>query len=80
MFYAVPDASKVALVHLAGALRENGFTFIDCQQETANLLRFGAKAVPREAFMQLLDEALEKPTRQGSWAEWSPSLSYSRKV
>ena len=70
MFYAVPDASKVALVYLTGALREKGFTLIDCQQETANLLRFGAKAVPREEFTRLLHEALQSPTCQGNWAEW----------
>lgn len=47
MFFRRPNASKAALAHLVTLLRQEGFTLIDCQQVTDNLLRFGAKAVPR---------------------------------
>ncbi len=31
--------------------------------------RFGAREWPRERFLEALAEALERPTRRGSWAE-----------
>lgn len=67
MFFRRPDASKAALAHLVSALREDGFTLIDCQQMTDNLLRFGARGVPRTKFMRLLEQGLQGPLRQGSW-------------
>ena len=73
MFFTEPNASKVAFAYLVNNLRDNDFTFIDCQQVTSNLLRFGAKAVPRNVFMELLASALEGPLRRGSWANGIPS-------
>jgi len=67
MFYSVEDASKVALVRLMEALRDWGFTLIDCQQETDHMARFGARSVPRALFLDLLAGALAAPTRHGSW-------------
>ncbi len=67
MFSLCPDASKVALVALAERLRGWGFDFIDCQQETAHLARFGAQAVPIREFLARLRVALELPSRRGSW-------------
>lgn len=75
MFFRRPDAGKAALAHLVHSLREAGFTLIDCQQETANLLRFGAKAVSRQEFLERLDAALAVPTRQGSWRDGIPLQS-----
>src|SRR5690606_34668134 len=67
MFAHVPDASKVAFVTLAAQLHQWGFTLIDCQQKTDHLARFGAAPQPREAFLEALDRALERPTRRGPW-------------
>ena len=67
MFARAPDASKVALVHLAQRLSEWGFRLIDCQMETAHLARFGAQAWPRKRFLAALKEALEAPARMGRW-------------
>jgi leucyl/phenylalanyl-tRNA--protein transferase len=50
MFADEPDASKIALVHLTGILRERGFPLVDCQQETAHLASFGARPIPRREF------------------------------
>ena len=58
MFFRVPDASKAALAFLVEALKDR-VDFIDCQQETDNLLRFGAEPMPREIFLELLAQALE---------------------
>lgn len=67
MFYRTPDASKAALVFLVQELQKAGFDLVDCQQETANLLRFGAKGVARQEYLERLDKALGMPTLQGSW-------------
>ncbi len=67
MFFAAPEASKVCFIWLAKLLQTWGFTLIDCQQVTDHLLRFGAYAVPRDAFMEALAEALRVPGQPGKW-------------
>ncbi len=59
MFYRVPDASKAALAFLVETLKTRGVELIDCQQVTNNLVRFGAEALPRAIFLELLSHALE---------------------
>ena len=61
MYFARPAASKVALVALVRSLGARGYRFIDCQQETENLARFGARMVPRPRFLAELSRALELP-------------------
>jgi leucyl/phenylalanyl-tRNA--protein transferase len=73
MFFHRPDASKAAFVHLIATLRAEGFTLVDCQQVTHNLLRFGAKPVSRIEFMNRLARALEDPLRRGSWEHGLPA-------
>lgn len=67
MFYAEPDASKVAFVHLVRRLEERQYDLVDCQQTTEHLQRFGAREVRRKHFLQRLALALEHPTEQGPW-------------
>ena len=69
MFFTIPNASKAALVYLVTALKQHNFHFIDCQQATANLMRFGATTISRANFMKRLDTALLQDTLQGSWKE-----------
>ena len=59
MFYRVPDASKAALAFLVETLKARDVELIDCQQVTNNLVRFGAQALPRAIFLELLSHALE---------------------
>lgn len=61
MFYRQPEASKAAFAWLAGSLFERGFRFIDCQQETGHMSRFGAELLPRDRFQALLAEAVSQP-------------------
>ncbi|GHB99670.1 leucyl/phenylalanyl-tRNA--protein transferase [Cerasicoccus arenae] len=61
MFYRRPDASKVAFAKLAERLGERGYAFIDCQQPTEHLARFGAKKWHRSRFLDALAEAVEQP-------------------
>lgn len=69
MFARHSNASKVALVHLVDRLRSWGFAFIDCQQVTEHLLRFGAEEVPRRRFLGELAAAVDLPGRPGSWRD-----------
>ena len=63
MFSTATDASKVALVHLVARLRLSGFTLLDTQFITSHLTRFGAVEVPRNAYHEMLAEAVEVPAR-----------------
>ena len=61
MFSRVRDASKVALVHLAGRLRLGGFELLDAQFITDHLSQFGAVEISRRQYQGLLDHALAIP-------------------
>jgi leucyl/phenylalanyl-tRNA---protein transferase len=63
MFSRVTDASKVALVYLAAALRLGGYRFIDTQFITKHLSRFGAVELPRNEYRKLLSHSLGMRTR-----------------
>ncbi len=58
MFSRVTDASKVALVHLVGRLKFGGFRLLDTQFVTSHLATFGAIEVPRDTYLNLLDQAI----------------------
>jgi leucyl/phenylalanyl-tRNA--protein transferase len=58
MFHRVPDASKVALVHLADRLRGAGFTLLDAQVPTPHLERLGARTVRRSEYLRRLAAAM----------------------
>ena len=65
MFTLAPDASKIALVHLVRRLERLGFGMIDCQMATEHLARFGAREIPRAAFVRKLREYVDRaPTRE----------------
>jgi leucyl/phenylalanyl-tRNA--protein transferase len=67
MFTRVPDASKIALVHLVRSLERSGFGMIDCQMATAHLARFGAREIPRARFMRKLGELVNYPRSGETW-------------
>lgn len=60
MFYREANASKVAFVTLVEALQSRGYHFVDCQQETAHLASFGARAIPRRRFLTELARAVRE--------------------
>ncbi|MFO7647918.1 MULTISPECIES: leucyl/phenylalanyl-tRNA--protein transferase [Halomonas] len=60
MFSREPDASKVALVRLAGAMAAGGGRLIDCQMHTAHLASLGARDIARDAFIGYLEKWLGK--------------------
>ncbi|HEX8913859.1 MAG TPA: leucyl/phenylalanyl-tRNA--protein transferase [Humisphaera sp.] len=63
MFHRRTDASKVALVHLVGRLRERGYELLDTQATTPHLRRFGCVDIPGREYMRRLERALEKECR-----------------
>lgn len=74
MFSRVPNASKIALVHLCQRLHAWGFGMVDCQVLTGHLIRMGAMQVSRPRFITLLEELRERPTRTGPWDDGSLSF------
>lgn len=58
MFSCVSNASKVAFVTLVEQLKRLNFTLIDCQVKTDHLMRFGAREIPRKAFIAAIEAAL----------------------
>ncbi|MCW8921916.1 MAG: leucyl/phenylalanyl-tRNA--protein transferase [Sedimenticola sp.] len=67
MFSLTRDASKIALVHLANTLSEQGFGVIDCQVYTAHLVSLGAQEIDRSDFVQLLSHFCKQTGNVGSW-------------
>jgi leucyl/phenylalanyl-tRNA--protein transferase len=68
MFTRVPDASKIALAHLARQLERWRYGMIDCQMKTAHLARFGAREVPRADFMRKLSILVNYPPVSREWS------------
>ncbi len=59
MFHTVRDASKVALVYLVARLKRGGYVLLDTQFVTPHLAQFGAIAVRRARYRQMLARAME---------------------
>ena len=53
-FAHAPDASKCAFATFARRMFAAGTPWIDCQVYTDHLARFGAKEIPRSAYLDLL--------------------------
>jgi leucyl/phenylalanyl-tRNA--protein transferase len=80
MFSRVPDASKIALCHLARQLEDWNFWLIDCQMANPHLTSMGAEDIPREAFIDLIERNADQPTRQGPWTlEAFPADTWSKR-
>ena len=67
MFQRQTDASKIALVHLAWHLQQQGVGMIDCQMTTSHLQRFGAEELTRREFSRRLTELVNYPYLPGHW-------------
>lgn len=62
MFSRASDASKIALAALVAVARAHGVAAIDCQQNTRHLASLGAREIARADFVQLVQNALQRPT------------------
>lgn len=59
MFSRVPNASRVALLHLVARLKAAGYGLLDTQYVNKHLQQFGAVEVPHRDYMALLEKALK---------------------
>ena len=71
MFSLMSDASKVSLFALSDICVKKSYDFIDCQVETPHLVKWGAKLIERNDFLDSLEMTLEKNTDFGLWSDWS---------
>ncbi len=67
MFARTTNASKAGFIVLVRALQKQGFTLIDCQQETEHLLSLGARSIPRTEFAAYLNQNQYQRTLVGRW-------------
>lgn len=74
MFHLVPNASKVALVHLIARLKRGHYQLLDTQFTTPHLESLGALEIKREDFLTALRSALGA---SADVATWSPKLTLS---
>lgn len=58
MFSLVPNASKLALIHLAQTFEEIGGVLIDCQFETPHLKSMGGRYIDYEEYMGYVQETI----------------------
>ncbi|MGY9071539.1 MAG: leucyl/phenylalanyl-tRNA--protein transferase [Acidimicrobiales bacterium] len=61
MFHIAPDASKVALVALVDAMKVTGGALLDIQWTTPHLESMGAIDIDRVTYLELLQEAVQRP-------------------
>lgn len=71
MFSLEPDASKVALVHLARCMAHDGGKLIDCQMHTPHLQSMGASSIARTTFIGYLDRWLGEDNLDVTRPDWS---------
>jgi leucyl/phenylalanyl-tRNA--protein transferase len=70
MFSLKSNASKVAFKALSDVLGLRGYDFIDCQVSNEHLLRLGARTIPRDSFLDTLEQSLNKSSDLGSWQDF----------
>lgn len=69
MFSLENDVSKICFAYLARVLNNWGYDIIDCQLPTDHLKSLGAVEMDRVAFLDLLSQVIQNPTRQGNWGD-----------
>lgn len=75
MFSRRPDASKIALVHLAAHLIDRGYVLLDAQFYNPHLEQFGLIEISRSEFKARLKEALKVETRFSATDQSSSGMS-----
>ena len=73
MFHSAPNASKVALVALVDAMKVTGGALIDVQWSTPHLESLGAVEINRDAYLELLAEAVDRPLAE----VWSRPMNFA---
>ncbi len=63
MFFARPNASKLALLHLIEHLAAQGLDWLDIQVMTPHMETLGARVISRDAFLDKLEDTLRRKLR-----------------
>lgn len=74
MFSRRNNASKFAFAHLIRQLRQQGFGMIDCQMYTDHLASLGGREIPRQAFLQRMQDLIASGERS-DWRSPQPCLN-----
>jgi len=61
MFHQADNASKAALAFLVEHCKSRGATWIDCQLQNPFFEKVGAREIPREGFLEMLQDAMNQP-------------------
>ena len=67
MFHTESNASKLAFYFLIGKLREWNYQLIDCQVKSEHLINWGAKELPRDRFITLVNQYSTRYTAVEAW-------------
>ncbi len=67
MFHTVSNASKIALINLVKFLKKNDFLFLDAQVFTEHVATMGAIEIPKNEFIQLLNNGIQFSDKIGKW-------------
>lgn len=89
MFSFQRDTSKIAFAFLTYFLAKNGYSIIDCQLENPHLTSLGAREIPRDMFLTLLQiqtlypnnvlwQATPEITQTFRALEWLPVLQTAK--
>jgi len=77
MFSVKSGASRVGFLCFAMMLFENGFELIDSQVHTDYIGGMGGVELPRNAYLQRLAHALQKPDMRDRWEDIFPDFPFS---
>ena len=67
MFHSVTDASKVAFARMVEFVQLHGMRFVDAQLYTDHLASLGAREIPRDEYLVLLERQDINKTYRGRW-------------
>jgi leucyl/phenylalanyl-tRNA--protein transferase len=80
MFSHVNNASKVAFSTLMNRLAHRGFTIVDCQVSSQHLISLGAVEIPRQRFVNELQDAIGDVVAESLWDSQADASDASKKT
>lgn len=76
MFSLEPNSSKYALTVLIGLMKINRIQILDCQMESSHLNSMGARTIPRENFIKVLERDTRPYKSPENWNYCDTLLDY----
>lgn len=69
MFSAEANASKIALLYLDHRLTAGDIELLDCQVISGHLMTLGARTMPRDGFVKMLESACKPAAQLTNWPD-----------